>query len=178
MKRYLFLAAAVSCSPLLAGESSLTTTYQPLDGLASTRIHIVPVTCHHWFSSSASSPVDLIAIPNVPPTDNPGEATENLNLASVYGIKFDTSDLGSRTAPLALTLDASNLRNPDGKRFDHSRETVVRASLECLRRCIPEKLAKTPLTLKANAEDRAWLEKIVAEFNKHDRAKVFFGAAG
>lgn len=35
---------------MLGGESSLTTTYQPLEGLGSSEIAIVQVTCHDWFS--------------------------------------------------------------------------------------------------------------------------------
>jgi hypothetical protein len=69
----------------LAGESALTTTYQPLNGLRAGTIAIVEVTCHHWHASSASSAVDLIAVRNVPPTDVPKMATDDLNLASPNG---------------------------------------------------------------------------------------------
>ena len=49
----------------IAGESTLTTTYQPLAGLE--QVTIVPVTCHHWHATSAGSAVDLIHVKNVPP---------------------------------------------------------------------------------------------------------------
>jgi hypothetical protein len=45
-----------------------------------------------------------------------------------------------------------------------------------LRRCLPEKLLKTPVTLKCNDADREWMSKIVTDFNAHDRAKVFWEA--
>ncbi|RYD32831.1 MAG: hypothetical protein EOP87_12135, partial [Verrucomicrobiaceae bacterium] len=105
MKRWLISAVLGACSlPALAGESALTTTFQPLDTLGGGGIAIVPVICHHWYSSSASSPVDLIAAVNVPPTDNPAEAKEDLNLASVCGVKFSTSDLGDDDVPLKVTI--------------------------------------------------------------------------
>ena len=159
----------------VAGESALTTTYQPLDGLGSGRIAIVPVTCHHWYSHSASSAVDLIATRNVPPTDNPAEAHKDLNLASVCGVKFTTSDLGAQGVTPMITMDASGFILP--KRFAHPKEEIIRASLECLRLCIPEKLRTTPVTLKCKDADKEWISKIVSEFNVQPRTKVFYVAS-
>lgn len=165
----------VLANSALAGESALTTTFQPLDGLGSGRIQIVQVTCHHWHANSASSAVDLIDIPNVPPTDNPEQAKENLNLASVCGVKLSTSDLGAVGAPLEVTMDLTKFSIP--KRYGYPREDIVRACLECLRRTLPRKLHGTPLTLKASDADLSWVAPIVAEFNKHDRAKEFYSPA-
>ena len=121
----------------------METTYQPLDEFGKSDIVIVPVTCLQWYSNSASSAVDLIGVRNVPPTDNPKEANEDLNLASVCGVKFSTSDLGSEQAPLHLTLDATKFSVPE--RFSsHSKENIVRACLECLRLCTPRN-SRTPL---------------------------------
>jgi hypothetical protein len=158
-----------------AGESSLTITYQPLDGLSSDSIQIAQVTCHDWYASSGMpTQIGLISAPNVPPTNNPKEAVEDLNLASVCGVKFETSDLGDPKAALGLTLDASKFRVP--KRFSHPQEQILRACLECLRRCLPDKLRKTPVTLKCDDVDRERMTKVVADFNAHDRAKVFWEA--
>lgn len=154
------------------GQSALTTTYQPLDGLAKAGILIAPVVCHHWYANSASSSVDLIAVRNVPPTDNPTQATEDLNLASVCGVKFSTCDLGVQTITPMITMDATEFQVP--KRFSHPKEEIVRASLECLRLCLPEVLRKTPVTLKCNEENKEWMQKIVAEFNAQPRTKVFY----
>ncbi len=157
----------------LAGESALTITYQPLNGLGSGTIRISQVTCHDWYSHSGqATQISLISAPNIPPTNNPKEATENLNLASVCGVRFWTSDLGIPTEPLVLTMDLSQFSVP--QRFEYPREDIIRACLECLRRCLPDRLQKTPLTLECREIDSPWLTKIVSDFNAHDRSKVFF----
>lgn len=155
---------------LMGGESSLTKTYQPLDGLGSGTISISEVTCHDWYSHSGQpTAIGLISAPNVPPTNNPKDATENLNLASVCGVRFSCGDIETASE---LTLDATGFAIP--RRFDHPREQVLRACFECLRRCLPEKLRDAPVILKASDSDTAWLSVIVREFNAHDRKKVFF----
>lgn len=157
---------------LVGGEASLTVTYQPLDGLGSGKVTIAQVTCHDWYSNSGlSTTIGLISAPNVPPTNNPKDSTENLNLASVCGVRFEADDLGDPAAALELTLYATRFGIP--KRFDHSPENIVRSCLECLRLCLPDKLRETPVTLKAGSSDKPWLSEIVREFNAHDRKKVF-----
>lgn len=157
----------------VGGQSALETTYQPLDHFSKSSIWIVPVTCLHWYANSASSAVDLIGVRNVPPSDMPENAKEDLNLASACGVKFSTSDLGLEQAPLQIWLDATKFGIPE--RFaNHSREDIVRACLECLRRCTQGRLNQTAVTLKCGDADREWLMKIVAEFNTCDRSKVFF----
>ena len=158
---------------LLGGESSLTSTYQPLDGLGSGEITISQVTCHDWYSHSGqATSISLISVPNVPPTNNPKEATENLNLASVCGVRFGSSDIGDPKVALELTIDVTKFVIP--KRFGHPRENIIRACLECLRRCLPNNLRHTPLTLRASDEDLPWVSEIVREFNAHDRTKAFY----
>jgi hypothetical protein len=155
-----------------AGEPSLTVTYQPLNGLGAGSIHIAQVTCHDWYSHSGlPTQIGLISAANVPPTNNPKKATEDLNLASVCGVRFH-SDIGDPKAALALRLDATKFAVPD--RCALPREQIVRACLECLRRCLPDKLRQTPVTLECSDSDKNWLTKIVQEFNANDRAKVFF----
>lgn len=155
------------------GQSALETTFQPLAGASKSEIEIVSVTCLHWYAGSASSGVDLIGVRNVPPTDNPKEANEDLNLASICGVKFSTSDLGVEDAPPQLTLDATKFAVPE--RFSgFSKESVIRACLECLRLCTPDKLEKTPVTLLCGEADKEWVSKIVNEFNASDRSKAFF----
>lgn len=162
-----------------AGESDLTKTYQPLTGAATGGIVIAEVTCHHWYSNSASHSVNLIQARNVPPTDMPEMAKEDLNLASLCGLKFRMSDLGGGEAPL-VTFDATGFVMPQGWLEGSpdggvgSRDSIVRASLECVRRCVEGRPEKTPVKLKCKEEDREWLGKIVDEFNACDRSKVFF----
>jgi hypothetical protein len=164
-----------------AGQSTLTKTYQPLCGHATIDIVIAEVTCHHWYASSASSSLDLIAERNVPPTDNPGQAHENLNVASICGLMFSLNDQGGQQPPSpVVTLDATRfaLAGPfagtSAEERAKLRDKIVRASLECVRRCLGERQAKTPVTLKCEEADKEWLGKIVEEFNAHDRGKAFF----
>lgn len=164
------IGVLVQCA--VGGQSALTTTYQPLDNLGEAGIVISPVVCHHWFANSSSSAVDLIAVRNVPPTDNPAEATEDLNLASVCGVKFSTCDLGVQRITPMITMDATGFLVPE--RFSHPKEEIVRACLECLRRCLPKVLRTTPVTLKCKENDREWMQKIIAEFNAQARSKPFY----
>jgi hypothetical protein len=157
----------------LAGESALTTTYQPLDGLGSGVVTVVQVTCHHWHAmSSVGSAIDLIDVRNVPPTDNPTQATQDLNLASRCGLYFSTNDLGVAGAVPMIFLDATKFDK--SKAGGYPREDIVRASLECLRRCMPEKLRSTKITLNCRDADREWLSKIVSEFDSAARDKPFY----
>ncbi len=167
------LASVALCTVAEASESMLNTTFQPLDGLGSGTIKIVEVTCHDWYGMSGQpTGIGLISAPNIPPTNNPKEANENLNLASACGLRFGCGDIETT---LELTLDATDFSLP--QRFGHSPEHILRASLECLRRCLPEKLRRTAVTLKTTKPNEDWMGKIIAEFNAHDRTKVFFTPA-
>jgi hypothetical protein len=95
-----------------------------------------------------------------------------LNVASACELDFYSGDIGDPKAPLQLILDASAFDVSKG--FGLPREDIVRASLECLRLCLPEKLRGTPVTLKSSDTDTLWMSTIVSEFNTHDRNKVFF----
>ena len=166
----LLFAAALS---LLGSESMLTTTYQPLDGLGAGTIKIVPVTCHDWYGMSGQpSSIGLISAANVPPTNGPKKARKDLNLASRFRLRFTCGDIETTRE---LTLEAGELAIPEAS--THPRGNILRASLECLRRCLPEKLLTTPVTLKASEANKGWMAAIVKEFNAHDRRKVFFTPA-
>lgn len=168
---YTIMALLALAHATQAGESSLTITYQPLDGLGAGRIFVHPVTCHDWYSSSGqATAIGLISAPNIPPTNNK-QATEDLNLASVCGVKFYTSDLGHPKAALSVTMDCRKFLIP--KRSGYPRKEIIRACLECLRRCLPDKLLKTRVTLKATEVDLNWMRPIIEKFNEHDRSKPF-----
>lgn len=163
----LLFATALS---LLGSESMLTTTYQPLDGLGAGTIKIVPVTCHDWYGMSGQpSSIALISAANVPPTNEPRKATRDLNLASLCRLRCTCGDIETTRE---LTLEAGELAIPEA--FTYPRDQVLRASLECLRRCLPEKLLTTSVTLKASVANKGWMAAIVKEFNAHDRRKVVF----
>ena len=172
MPKYL-VASFMLVRAALAGESTLTVTYQPLDALGSGSIHIAQVTCHDWYSHSGqATQIGLISAPNIPPTNNPKEATENLNLASICGLRIFASAIENPQAAPTLTLDASRFSIPD--RVAHSREDILRSTLECLRRCLPAQLRQVPVVFKCGEADKPWLEAIISEFNAHDRSKVYF----
>ncbi len=159
-----------------AGESSLTVTFQPLDGLGAGDVVVSQVTCHDWSAHSGmATAIDLISAKNVPPSNNPKEATQDLNLASRCGVGFGASDLGDPKAKAELIMDVTEFDVTKGGGYE--REEIIRASLECLRRCLPEKLVNVDVTLRCVESERGWLEKIVAEFNAHDRTKVFYKQA-
>lgn len=170
--KILLISSLLLTSTLLAGESSLTVTYQPLDGLGSGEVQVCRVVCHDWYSHSGQpTAINLISARNVPPTNNPKQATDDLNLASACGIHLSCGDIAQVEG---LFLDATQFKVSAGRGY--KREDIIRASLECLRRCLPEKLRNTALRLQASQQDAEWLSKIVSEFNKHDRSKVFYSS--
>ncbi len=167
------IAALVLARTAAAGESSLTMTYQALDGLGASSIHIMQVACHDWYSHSGqATAIGLISAPNVPPTNNPKEATDDINLVSVCGLRFGAIDIGDPQAPLELTLEASKFEIP--KRIDHDRDQVLRACLECLRLTLPDRLRATRVTLVCTESNRERMTRIISEFNAHDRSTPFF----
>lgn len=174
MKKVFLCSALIVATRLLwGGESGLTVTYQPLDGLGSGEIKVCQVFCHDWYGHSGqATAVALISAPNVPPTNNSKEATDNLNLASLCGVQFRTSDLGDPDARPELVMDTTKLAIARGRGY--SKEYIVRACLECLRLVLPEKLRETPLSLNAAKADKGWLAPIVTEFNARGRRKVFY----
>jgi hypothetical protein len=131
----------------------------------------VSVTSHDWYAIGHNA-TGLISARNIPPANNPEKAQEDPNLVSVCGVHFYTSDIGNPKAALELTFDATRFVVP--KRCRYPREHIIRACLECLRRCLSEKLLKTTVTLKCADADKDWLAKIATEFNAHDHTKVFF----
>ena len=151
-----------------AGESSLTKTFQPLDGLGAGEIFIVEVTCHDWCSHSGQpTAIGLISVKNVPPT-NSEKAVEDINLACSSHIYFGCEDIEAEVPNLVMSAD--NFVAAGGR----PKEAILRASLECLRRVLPAKLLKTALTFTSSLEDREWMSKVVSDFNCFDKSKPFY----
>lgn len=170
---FLFSITLQSTRIIVASEAGLTVTYQPLDGLGAGGVSIAQVTCNDWYCMSGrTTQIDLISAANIPPTNNPNDAKEDLNLASVCHVQFYASDIGNLQAPKELTMDVTNFVIPES--ISQPREDIIKAALECLRRCLPKELITTPVTLKCKESDKKWLEKIIADFNQQDRKKVFF----
>ena len=152
----------------LAGESSLTKTFQPMDGLGAGRIVIVEVTCHDWNSHSGQpTAIGLISAKNIPPT-NSEKATGDINLASSSHLNFGCQDIEAAIPDLVMAADKFVAAG------GYSKETILRASLECLRRVLPSKLMRTELTFTSSPENREWLGKVVSDFNRADKSKPFY----
>ena len=155
------VAAAAS-----ATEAGLVRTYQPFgwDGIT-----IEPVTCYVWNTHSGlDDALRYISAKNVPPTFAK-EPSGDLNVASTSRLFFDKQS--GPGMPLKLFMKADEFVVTE----DYSREEIVKACLECVRRVLPPKYLKTPLTFSASPENQGWMSKIVDEFNRHDRSKVFYG---
>jgi hypothetical protein len=171
--RLLFTALALfTALPASAGESILNTTYLPLLIDPDPHIEVTPVVCLQWSSSSAAHTMDLINVRYVPPSDAPEHSKQDINAASVYGVKFSHSDPGVGDYSLLL-MDLSGFSVPGGG--DSFKTSIVRACLESLRLCIGTSggFEKTPVTFKCADADREWVTKLVAEFNAHDRRRPF-----
>lgn len=165
----LAIALGLSVLSVFGGESGLIRTFQPLDGSGAGGISIESVTCYVAnFHSHQITSVEYIATKNVPPTRS-AESSGDLNLASRARIYFGCQDAEGEEPELFM----------DAEKFvdvSYTREEVLRASLECLRRVLPAKLHKTELTFTASPENREWIGKIVSEFNLSDKGKEFYKA--
>ncbi len=151
--------------PASATTAALVRTYQPF---AWNSITIESVTCYAWNAQSyLGDALRYISAKNIPP-NFAKESSGDLNLASTSHLFFD-NDYGPDHS-LMLFMNADEFVIPES----YAREDIVKASLECVRRVLPPKMLKTPLTFSASAENKEWMGKIVDEFNRHDRSKVFF----
>ncbi len=168
----IFIAAVLGlwmAAPVTGGESGLLRTYQPLDGCGSGEISIERVTCFVWnMDSGLVNVLHHISAENVPPTFSE-KTSGDLNLASTSHLSFDSQS--GPGMPLKLVMNADEFVAYGG----YHREAILKASMECVRRVLSTKLLKTPLTFTASAENKEWMGKIVDEFNRHDRSKVFYG---
>ena len=161
-------AYLLMCLLAIAGESSLTKTFQPMDGLGAGGVVVVEVTCHDWNSHSGQpTAIGLISAKNVPPT-NSDKATSDINLASASHIYFGCQDIEAAVPDLVMAADKFVAAG------GYPKEAILSASLECLRRVLPAKLLNTELTFTSSPEDHDWMSKIVEKFNKADKAKPFY----
>lgn len=166
-KIFLFLAAASGL--LHAGETGLTTVYQPLEGVGAGKPRVLAVTCKDHYASSGLSKAGLITLANHAPTNDP-EGPSDINLASLAGIKMNHGSVTGKGPVLSIDCRAAKPKvNGTGL------GEIFRASLECLRRTYAGELSAATLEFVIPA-DMPELEKIAAEFEKHDKAKPFFPA--
>ena len=157
-----------ACSRLIAGESGLTQVFQPLDGLGSDAVQIAPVMCHNWNSHAGwFSAIDLIAAPNIPPTNAP-EAVDDINLASAFGLKLHYSGDGSAHA---VTIDCTSLQKP--QRVSCTAQQALRATLECVRRVAGKHIHGLRIEYRLKSSGQEELREIIESFIKHPKDQPF-----
>lgn len=161
----ILFCAAAHCAR--AGESSLTETYQPLNGLGSGEITIAPVTCYDWYSHSGMpTAIRLICVQNIPPTNAP-QPVGNINLAFECGIKLSASE--SEPRHVVIVIDCTALQAPEG--WDQLQ--VVGATLECLRLVMGTRLDAAGIEPLFKDTGQEAIRKLIDEFIKHPKDKPF-----
>ena len=109
MKRFYvaLLLPFVLAIPVIAGEAGITYTYQVLDGLAEGGARIERVYClDHFAHSGMPTAFQLIAAPNIPPSNAPGPV-KDVNLVSASGIAIS---LATDSNHLQITIMRSMFR--------------------------------------------------------------------
>ena len=158
-----------TASTLFAGESALTQTFQPLDGLGAGRVIIAPVMCYDWYAHSGwHAAIGLITAKNIPPTNAP-KPIEDTNAASACGLSLDAGE--DAAGHITVTLDCRALQVP--QRLGCTELQIVGATLECLRQVAGPKLNSITIqaTLKPNGQEA--IQKLIAAFIKHPKDKEF-----
>jgi len=154
---------------LFAGESMLTQTIQPLDGLGSGEVVIAPVICHDWIAFSGfPTAIGLITAKNVPPTNAP-KPVDDINIASASGLVLSfTEDSAGKGV---VTLDCRALRIP--QRLSCTELQAVGATLECLRQVAGPKLNAMTLTATLKPTGQEAIQKRVEAFIQQPKDKPF-----
>ena len=154
---------------LFAGESSLTQTIQPLDGLGSGEVIIAPVMCHDWYSHSGlPTAIGLITAKNIPPTNAP-KPVGDINIASASGLTLSFAEDSAGRG--VVTLDCRALHVP--QQFSCTELEAVGATLECLRQVAGPKLDTMTITATLKPRVQEAIQKLVATFTKHPKDKPF-----
>lgn len=165
----LFALCAFQTARLHGGEALLTRNYQPLDGLGTAEIEILPVICHDTYGTSGyPNEIALIAAKNIPPT-NATEPLDDHNVASLAGIKITIGE--DAQDRFVITLDLSQTKVTDD--FIATEPEVVGATLECIRRTAGSRLAKMTLEAKFKPEGQEETRKVFERFQKHRKDKPF-----
>jgi hypothetical protein len=163
------LLAWLLSTPLFAGESSLTRTFQPLDGLASGEIEIAPVICHDWYAFSGfPTATALIAAKNIPPTNAP-KPVADINVVSLCGIAIQVEE--KMLEKWIVVLDFRALKVPQS--IGCTELQAVCSTLECLRLVAGKKLDEIELRplLKPTGQEK--IQEQIKAFLKHPKDKEF-----
>jgi hypothetical protein len=162
----LLLAAAAI---VFAGESTLTQTMQPLDGMGSGEVIIAPVMCHDWHAHSGlPTAIGLITAKNIPPTNAP-KPVGDINIASASGLVLSFSEDPAGRG--VVTLDCRVLHIP--QQFGCTELQAVGATLECLRLVAGPRLDTMTITATLKPDGQEAIQKLVASFNKQPKDRPF-----
>ena len=166
MKLFLILSL-FTASALHAGESGLTQTVQPLDGMGSGEIVLAPVMCHDWYAlSGLPTAIGLITAKNIPPTNAP-KPVGDINIASASGLALSfAEDPAGRGV---ITLDCRALRVP--QQFSCTELQAVAATLECLRQVAGSKLDTMTIKATLKPDGQEAIQKLVDAFVKQPKDK-------
>ena len=152
---------------MLAGESGLLETFQPLEGFEAGRPVVTAVTCYaHNTHTGWYLAIRYITARYVPPSLN-DPPVDDINLASLSGLSIWAGD--GEDGRTRITLDLTNLKPAHG----YTETEIVAATLECLRRVAGEKLASTPIDTKYRPTEQDEIKQLVTAFLKHPKDKEF-----
>jgi hypothetical protein len=150
------------------GESMLTQTYQPLDGLGSGGIQIAPVICYDWNAlSGMPTAIGLITAKNIPP-NNSSKPVDDINLASASGLRFSVTEEGRKTV---VIIDCTGLHSNTFN--SSSEEQVLRATLECLRLVEGKRLDQMILRSVLKPVGQEVIGDMITEFINHPKDREF-----
>lgn len=154
---------------LRAGESGLTRTIQPLDGMASGEIVLASVMCHdRGYLSGLPTDIGLITAKNVPPTNAP-KPVEDINVASACGLVLSYSEDSNHRG--IVTLDCRALHVP--QRLGCTELQAVGATLECLRQVAGSKMDSMRLAITLKSSGQEAVQKLFDAFTTHPKDKPF-----
>jgi hypothetical protein len=155
-------------SHLLAGESGLVQTFQPLDGFEAGEPVVTSVVCYaHNTHVGWHQAIRYITARYVPASldDKP---VGDINLASLSHLAAWAAD--GADGRITITLDFTSLTPARG----YTEAQVVAATLECVRRIGGDKLASTPIEAKYRPTGQEDIKQLISAFLKHPKDKPFF----
>ena len=162
-----FLAVAFSVR-LIASESALTRTFQPLDGLGAGEIIIAPVMCYDRYARSGlPTAIGLITARNTPPANGNG-GTQDVNVASICGLALACEEDGA--GRLTITLDCRAFSVPT-QAGNFTEGQVVGATLECLRRVGGARLDAMTLKVALKPEGQEGIQILFDAFVRQPKDK-------
>ena len=132
-------------------------------------IQIAPVMCHDWNSHAGwFSAIGLITVRNIPPTNAP-KPVEDINLASVFGLKLYYTEDASGHA--TVTINCTALQQP--QHVSATDQQTLRATLECLRRVAGEHIHTLHIAYRLKPSGQERLRDIMEAFIKHPKDQPF-----